>query len=187
MVCSPKDHGGLGLPDLRTLGYALRLRWEWKRRTDPSVAWAPLPLDETVDHLLIVCVCIVQVEAACALCNQHDETDDHLLIVCVFSRDVWSRLLMRVGLLRLNPLGDSALQDWWISSRKQIPHRFRRAFDSVVIFVSWNVWKKRNDRTFNGRGRTTVQVCGAIFDEIRDCVTAGFNGLTVFAPDGAFG
>jgi hypothetical protein len=28
IVCAPKDHGGLGLPDLRTLGYALRLRWE---------------------------------------------------------------------------------------------------------------------------------------------------------------
>jgi len=57
----------------------------------------------------------------------------------------------------------------------------------MVIIVSWNVWKERNDRTFNGRDRTTVQVCGAILDEIRECVAAGFNGLNVFAPDGAFG
>ena len=26
IVCLPKDHGGLGLPDLRVLGFALRLR-----------------------------------------------------------------------------------------------------------------------------------------------------------------
>ena len=129
----------------------------------------------------------LRAEAACALCSQHDETVDHLLIACVFSRDVWSRLLMRAGLLRLTPTDGSALQDWWISSRQQIPHSFCCAFDSMVIIVSWNVWKERNDRTFNGRDRTTVQVCGAILDEIRECVAAGFNGLNVFAPDGAFG
>jgi hypothetical protein len=43
IVCAPKDHGGLGLPDLRTLGYALCLRWEWLRRTEPDSAWALLP------------------------------------------------------------------------------------------------------------------------------------------------
>jgi hypothetical protein len=28
IVCAPKEHGGLGIPDLCILGYALRLRWE---------------------------------------------------------------------------------------------------------------------------------------------------------------
>lgn len=43
IVCSPKEHGGLGLLDLRVLGFALRLRWEWLRRTRPDAAWAQLP------------------------------------------------------------------------------------------------------------------------------------------------
>lgn len=43
MVCSPKDVGGLGLPNLRMLGIALRLRWEWLRRADPGALWAALP------------------------------------------------------------------------------------------------------------------------------------------------
>lgn len=43
IACSPKEHGGLGLPDLRVLGFALRLRWEWLRRTRPDAAWAQLP------------------------------------------------------------------------------------------------------------------------------------------------
>jgi hypothetical protein len=43
IVCSPKEHGGLGLPDLQLLGFALRLRWEWLRRTRPDAAWAQLP------------------------------------------------------------------------------------------------------------------------------------------------
>jgi hypothetical protein len=38
----PKKHGGLGIPDLRLLGFALRLRWEWLRRTDSASVWALL-------------------------------------------------------------------------------------------------------------------------------------------------
>jgi len=43
IFCSPKDHGGLGIPDLKLLGFALRLRWEWLRHMDTSSAWALLP------------------------------------------------------------------------------------------------------------------------------------------------
>jgi hypothetical protein len=42
-VCAPKEHGGLGVKDLRTMGLALRLRWEWWRRTDPSKCWVDFP------------------------------------------------------------------------------------------------------------------------------------------------
>jgi hypothetical protein len=35
--------GGLGVIDLTTLGYALRLRWEWLAKTNPSRLWAALP------------------------------------------------------------------------------------------------------------------------------------------------
>jgi hypothetical protein len=40
IICSP---GGLGIPDLKLLGFVLRLMWEWLRRTNASSAWAPLP------------------------------------------------------------------------------------------------------------------------------------------------
>jgi hypothetical protein len=36
--------GGLGVLDLNTLGYALRMRWEWLARVDPSRAWTALPV-----------------------------------------------------------------------------------------------------------------------------------------------
>jgi hypothetical protein len=42
-MCTPKDHRGLGIPDLIIIGYALRLRWEWLRRTKPESSWALLP------------------------------------------------------------------------------------------------------------------------------------------------
>lgn len=43
LVCSPKVVGRLGLPDLWVMGYALRLRWEWLRRSRPDSVWASLP------------------------------------------------------------------------------------------------------------------------------------------------
>jgi hypothetical protein len=32
ITCSPKDLGGLGVPDLCVMGFALRLCWEWLSR-----------------------------------------------------------------------------------------------------------------------------------------------------------
>ena len=43
VVCSPREVGGLGLPDLRFLGFPLRLRWEWLRCSDVHAPWALLP------------------------------------------------------------------------------------------------------------------------------------------------
>jgi hypothetical protein len=43
IVCAPKDVGGLSIPDLRILGFALRLRWMWLCRTRPDSSWVLLP------------------------------------------------------------------------------------------------------------------------------------------------
>jgi hypothetical protein len=43
-VCKPKEYGGLGVKDLALQGLALRVRWEWLRRTDPSRPWQGLPV-----------------------------------------------------------------------------------------------------------------------------------------------
>lgn len=42
IVCAPKELGGLGVPHLPTMGYALRMRWEWLRRWIHTV-WVDLP------------------------------------------------------------------------------------------------------------------------------------------------
>jgi hypothetical protein len=42
-VCKPLEYGGLGVKNLRLQGLALRVRWEWLRRTDPSRPWQGLP------------------------------------------------------------------------------------------------------------------------------------------------
>jgi hypothetical protein len=39
-VTRPKDLGGLGIPDLQSLGWALRARWPWLQKTEPNKPWA---------------------------------------------------------------------------------------------------------------------------------------------------
>jgi hypothetical protein len=42
-ICKPTRFGGLGVKDLSLQGLALRVRWCWLRRTDPSRPWQGLP------------------------------------------------------------------------------------------------------------------------------------------------
>jgi hypothetical protein len=42
-VARTVELGGLGVIDLTTMGYALRLCWEWLARTDHSRLWTTLP------------------------------------------------------------------------------------------------------------------------------------------------
>jgi hypothetical protein len=44
MICKPTHFGGLGIKNLALQGLALRVRWEWLRRTDGSRPWAGLPM-----------------------------------------------------------------------------------------------------------------------------------------------
>ena len=40
----PLEYGGLGIHNLELLGWALRIRWLWANKTDPSRPWAGLPI-----------------------------------------------------------------------------------------------------------------------------------------------
>lgn len=39
IVTRPRCLGGLGVPNLRFMGWVLQLRWLWFRKTDPSKPW----------------------------------------------------------------------------------------------------------------------------------------------------
>jgi len=42
-VCRPRELGGLGVADLRMIGIAFQVRWQWLDRTAPNSCWAGLP------------------------------------------------------------------------------------------------------------------------------------------------
>jgi len=330
VVCSPRDVGGLRLPDLRFLGFALRLRWEWLRRSDVDAPWALLPCraekcveamfnasvavqigdgeralfwtdswlpdgplaitaprlfdrvsarcrrrtvraaleadrwvrDITGSRTQHIMLEIVQVDeklravtlspgiadkftwkwtsdgqyssssayraffagsttllgakelwktkappkvkfffwlalhgrlwtaarrarhglqqtASCSLCGQQ-ETSDHLLLSCVFSREVWFRLLSFTNLQQHAPGLDDTLVDWWLGTRNVIRADMRKPFDSIVLLVTWEIWKERNRRTFDGASRPCSLLLTRIREEMESWVAAGYRLLSSF-------
>jgi hypothetical protein len=121
----------------------------------------------------------LQQDAVCVLCDQQDETTYHLLASCVFTREVWHRLLSRLEMKHLVPLDGSCLSDWWQNTRTAIPKPFKRTFDSLVLLVSWKVWKEHNRRTFDNNTRTPSQLCALILKEADTWIAAGFRSLAL--------
>lgn len=86
-----------------------------------------------------------------------------------------------VGLQHLALDQHAALVDWWLQAHEAVPQEQRRAFDSMVLVVSWILWKERNVRTFDLKSRTSNQVIDAIKDEINAYIGAGYRCLASLA------
>jgi hypothetical protein len=60
-VQRPLEYGGLGIHNLEKLGWALRIRWLWAQKTDPSRPWAGFHVQipqcaEAMFHLAVDCI-----------------------------------------------------------------------------------------------------------------------------------
>jgi hypothetical protein len=84
-----------------------------------------------------------------------------------------------VGFQHLRPNGDSSLVDWWQQAWAEVPESFRRGFDSLVLLVTWEVWKERNRRTFNNNSKTPAQVLALIGEEGDSRIADGFRSLAL--------
>jgi len=122
----------------------------------------------------------LQQTASCSLCGQQDETSDHLLLACVFSREVWFRLLSFTNLQKHAPGSDNTLADWWLGTRNVVHADVRKPFDSIVFLVTWEIWKERNRRTFDGASRSCSLLLKRIQEEMESWVAAGYRLLSPF-------
>ena len=120
----------------------------------------------------------LQQTAVCSLCGQQDETSDHLLLACVYSREVWFRLLSIANLQQHVPGTDGTLADWWLETRSIIQADVRKPFDSIVLLVTWKIWKERNRRTFDGAQRLCSLLLKRIQEEMESWVAAGYRLLS---------
>ena len=58
-----------------------------------------------------------------------------------------------------------------------MPTALRRGFDGMVLLVSWELWKERNSRTFDGIHESTSQVLLRIRNEAKACILACYSKL----------
>ena len=109
----------------------------------------------------------MQDDDSCVLCEQAPETIDHLLIQCPFATELWFNLFIKLGWEPVSPSAqDRRLAAWWTVARKCIRKDDRQCFDSVVILVSWMLWKERNNRTFERIVRSVLELLGWVVEEI---------------------
>ncbi|TVU49279.1 hypothetical protein EJB05_00585, partial [Eragrostis curvula] len=101
----------------------------------------------------------------CPLCDQDDETVQHVLVNCVVAREVWFHALAKVGLQELTPSADEqSFRKWWRQALRRVPKEKKRGFNTLVMLVSWAIWKRRNRCIFDGASPQP----GAIISDIAE-------------------
>jgi hypothetical protein len=67
---------------------------------------------------------------------------------------------------RLVPSSSDMIQAWWLCSRKCVPKPSRKGFATVVLLISWLLWRERNDRICRAKSTPAAQVYAKIVDEV---------------------
>jgi hypothetical protein len=89
----------------------------------------------------------------CPLCRSTLETAHHLLTGCRFSRQIWTLVATWIRLHSLQPTEwspSTTTSEWWFSVTT-ITDTPRKALCSLVLLVSWEIWKERNNHIFDRR------------------------------------
>jgi hypothetical protein len=122
----------------------------------------------------------LQDDDSCALCDQESKSITHLLIACPYTREVWFTTLSRWGWGGRSPHGaENCLADWWEAARRRLHKQERRALDSLVILVCWNIWLERNARIFSRRQASPSELRMRILEHLADWSSAGFQSISI--------
>jgi hypothetical protein len=76
----------------------------------------------------------------------------------VFTRQVWAVVFQHLNLVVARPATPTtSFSAWWCSSVKSVPKDLEKGLNSLIILVTWEIWKHRNSCVFKG-ARPSVQV-----------------------------
>lgn len=77
--------------------------------------------------------------------------------------------------------GSEDIASWWLRQRMQLEGAVRLAFDSLLLLLSWIIWKERNSRTFRNVTAGLQELRQKAVREADDWMKAGFKMLSVLA------
>jgi hypothetical protein len=90
----------------------------------------------------------------------------------VFALEVWLHLAhWSDGLVHLLTW-DASLEDWWNLQMSGTPSKQQQKKATIMIYATWNLWKERNRRVFEGVSATPSRVVQLIKDEMSLRATA---------------
>uniref|UniRef100_A0A453PZ75 Reverse transcriptase zinc-binding domain-containing protein n=1 Tax=Aegilops tauschii subsp. strangulata TaxID=200361 RepID=A0A453PZ75_AEGTS len=117
----------------------------------------------------------------CPLCKQVQESAAHLLFQCRFSGRVWNEITVWLGIHHYTPLtwrNEDSVRARWIKA-VGAGDQHRKALASVMMLVSWEIWKERNARIFRNMAAPTTIVVSRIKEEARLWALAGAKHLSL--------
>jgi hypothetical protein len=88
----------------------------------------------------------------CVFCH-HDETIKHVFFQCRFARSIWS--IIQVTSKLYPPTSVTNIFENWLHG---IDLRFRTFIRVRVLAIVWSLWLCRNDKVFNDKNCSLLQV-----------------------------
>ena len=88
----------------------------------------------------------------CVFCH-HDETIKHLFFQCNFARSIWSAI--QIGSNLYPPRNVANIFGNWLNG---VDVRFKLLIRVGAIVLIWSLWLCRNDKVFNNKNVSLMQV-----------------------------
>lgn len=112
-----------------------------------------------------LCAFGITQERICVLCNQGDESHSHLFFNCPFSRYIWNRCMLKLGLdgNSIGTLVDEARNIQMVFGNKNKLYMLSRL---VLAGSTWHIWKERNERIFQKNQMSKVVVFRRLYEDI---------------------
>lgn len=103
----------------------------------------------------------------CPLCDQENETSVHLYLKCCYAKEIWVLVsIWSGGTICMPAIDEDEMEIWWTRSLEPFSKKQRRSVTAYLIMTTWNIWKERNRRVFEGTSLRLTQVFDLIQEEV---------------------
>ncbi|KAL4363103.1 hypothetical protein GQ457_04G005480 [Hibiscus cannabinus] len=91
----------------------------------------------------------------CKSCELSPESIEHILFLCPYAQALW-----RASGFNYSPMpeGFPGFSKWWMEVASLLSTDLSRNHLSFIVFLCWNLWKSRNEWTFNGLYKNPIAV-----------------------------
>ncbi|XP_057806196.1 uncharacterized protein LOC131021125 [Salvia miltiorrhiza] len=122
----------------------------------------------TCDNLEKRRVLLADEDKKCHQCNEHIETASHLFTSCTKTQEIWDEIQKWCGMCTARP--PSTTMHWEMFGHCGRKKKIRKLLNMIWIGCVWMLWKKRNEKIFEGKESTV----GEFIQEIK-ARTWGWN------------
>ncbi|XP_057775022.1 uncharacterized protein LOC130994001 [Salvia miltiorrhiza] len=122
----------------------------------------------TCDNIRKRGVLLAEEDQACQHCNEQDENASHLFTTCTKTQEIWDEIQKWCGISMARPA--STAMHWEMFGHCGKKKKIRKLLNMIWIGCVWMLWKKRNERIFEGK----ETIVGDFIQEIK-ARTWGWN------------